>query len=130
MPAHFEPHYQINADLQLYTGISGESIDFPNRVAAEIDVTAASGQLSTSSPWIYWLIQPPIVPSKRPSQYSRFGPAHPMPRDTTLVRPAYRPPRRWDRASARSADTSWEVIYTFVGCVNRQLAPKAYGWNV
>jgi len=38
MPAHFEPHYQINADLQLYTGISGESIDFPDRAAAEIDL--------------------------------------------------------------------------------------------
>jgi hypothetical protein len=38
VPAHFEPHYQINADLQLYTGISGESIDFPNRAAAEIDL--------------------------------------------------------------------------------------------
>src|SRR5207302_8277753 len=35
--AYFEPRYNINKDLQLYAGVSGESIDFPNRAAAEID---------------------------------------------------------------------------------------------
>ncbi len=35
--AYFEPRYNINDSLQLYTGVSGESIDFPNRAAAEID---------------------------------------------------------------------------------------------
>jgi hypothetical protein len=35
--AYFEPRYNINPNLQLYAGISGESIDFPNHAAAEID---------------------------------------------------------------------------------------------
>src|SRR5262249_45111730 len=34
---YFEPRYNINKDLQLYVGIGGESIDFPNHAAAEID---------------------------------------------------------------------------------------------
>jgi hypothetical protein len=36
--AYFEPRYNINANLQAYVGISGESISFPNRAAAEIDL--------------------------------------------------------------------------------------------
>ena len=36
--AYFEPRYNVNKDLQLYIGTSGESISFPNRAAAEIDV--------------------------------------------------------------------------------------------
>src|ERR1700676_5081655 len=36
--AYFEPRYNINKDVQLYLGVSGESISFPNRAAAEIDV--------------------------------------------------------------------------------------------
>jgi len=35
--AYFEPRYNVNKDLQLYVGVSGESIDFPNHAAAEID---------------------------------------------------------------------------------------------
>src|SRR6202011_3675633 len=35
--AYFEPRYNINKDTQLYIGVSGESISFPNRAAAEID---------------------------------------------------------------------------------------------
>jgi uncharacterized protein (TIGR02001 family) len=35
--AYFEPRYNINDSLQLYAGVSGESISFPNRAAAEID---------------------------------------------------------------------------------------------
>jgi hypothetical protein len=35
--AYFEPRYNFNKDLQGYVGFSGESIDFPNRAAAEID---------------------------------------------------------------------------------------------
>jgi hypothetical protein len=34
---YFEPRYNVNDSLQLYVGLSGESIDFPNRAAAEID---------------------------------------------------------------------------------------------
>jgi uncharacterized protein (TIGR02001 family) len=36
--AYFEPRYNVNKDLQLYIGVSGESISFPNRAAAEIDI--------------------------------------------------------------------------------------------
>jgi uncharacterized protein (TIGR02001 family) len=36
--AYFEPRYNINPNLQLYAGLSGYSIDFPNRAAAEIDI--------------------------------------------------------------------------------------------
>ena len=35
--AYFEPRYNITKDVQLYVGVSGESIDFPNHAAAEID---------------------------------------------------------------------------------------------
>src|SRR5581483_6623151 len=36
--AYFEPRYNINKDLQLYIGTSGESISFANRAAAEVDI--------------------------------------------------------------------------------------------
>lgn len=35
--AYFEPRYNISPNLQLYAGIAGESISFPNRATAEID---------------------------------------------------------------------------------------------
>src|SRR5712671_764322 len=38
--AYFEPRYNVTKDLQLYAGIAGESISFPNRAAAEIDFYA------------------------------------------------------------------------------------------
>jgi uncharacterized protein (TIGR02001 family) len=38
--AYFEPRYNVNKNFQLYAGISGESISFPNRAAAEIDLYA------------------------------------------------------------------------------------------
>ena len=36
--AYFEPRYNVSKDLQLYVGVSGESISFPNRAAAEVDI--------------------------------------------------------------------------------------------
>jgi len=36
--AYFEPRYNINKDLQLYAGLGGASIEFPNRAAAEVDI--------------------------------------------------------------------------------------------
>ena len=36
--AYFEPRYNVNKDLQLYIGTSGESISFSDRAAAEVDV--------------------------------------------------------------------------------------------
>jgi uncharacterized protein (TIGR02001 family) len=38
--AGFEPRYNFNSTWQGYVGISGESIDFPNQAAAEIDFYA------------------------------------------------------------------------------------------
>jgi hypothetical protein len=38
--AYFEPRYNVTKDLQLYAGIAGSSISFPNRAAAEIDFSA------------------------------------------------------------------------------------------
>jgi uncharacterized protein (TIGR02001 family) len=38
--AYFEPRYNINPNLQLYAGMAGASIAFPNRAAAEIDFYA------------------------------------------------------------------------------------------
>jgi hypothetical protein len=35
--AYFEPRYNISKDLQLYVGVSGESIKFANGAAAEVD---------------------------------------------------------------------------------------------
>ena len=35
--AYFEPRYNVTKDIQLYVGISGESIKFANNAAAEID---------------------------------------------------------------------------------------------
>jgi hypothetical protein len=56
---YFEPRYNINKDLQLYVGLSGESISFPNRAASEIDFYA--GVRPTFGPialdfggWYYW----------------------------------------------------------------------------
>jgi hypothetical protein len=36
--AYFEPRFNVNKDLQLYVGTSAESISFPNRAAAEVDI--------------------------------------------------------------------------------------------
>jgi uncharacterized protein (TIGR02001 family) len=36
--AYFEPRYNINKDNQLYVGLGGASIDFPNRAAGEVDL--------------------------------------------------------------------------------------------
>src|SRR6476619_33313 len=36
--AYFEPRYNVTKDLQLYIGAAGESISFPNRAGAEIDI--------------------------------------------------------------------------------------------
>jgi uncharacterized protein (TIGR02001 family) len=36
--AYFEPRYNFSNHLQAYVGVAGESISFPNRAAAEIDI--------------------------------------------------------------------------------------------
>jgi len=56
---YFEPRYNINKDLQLYVGIGGESIDFPNHAAAEIDfyggIRPTFGKLALDfGAWYYW----------------------------------------------------------------------------
>ena len=45
----FEPRYNFTPALQGYVGVSGESIDFPNRAAAEIDLLRRIVRLSASS---------------------------------------------------------------------------------
>ena len=57
--AYFEPRYNINDNLQAYVGVSGESISFPNRAAAEIDyyggVRPTFGKLATDfGVWYYY----------------------------------------------------------------------------
>lgn len=36
--AYFEPRYNVNDSLQLYAGVGGASISFPNRASMELDV--------------------------------------------------------------------------------------------
>jgi uncharacterized protein (TIGR02001 family) len=57
--AYFEPRYNVTKDLQYYVGISSESISFPNRAAAEVDIYG--GFRPTFGPlaldfgvWYYW----------------------------------------------------------------------------
>jgi len=57
--AYFEPRYNINPNLQLYVGFAGESIDFPNHAAAEIDfyggIRPTFGKLALDfGVWYYW----------------------------------------------------------------------------
>ena len=57
--AYFEPRYNVTKDVQLYIGAGGESIDFPNHAAAEVDFYG--GIRPTFGPvtfdlgfWYYW----------------------------------------------------------------------------
>jgi hypothetical protein len=57
--AYFEPRYNFNDSLQGYVGLSGESISFPNRAAAEIDfyggIRPTFGKLALDfGVWEYW----------------------------------------------------------------------------
>jgi uncharacterized protein (TIGR02001 family) len=57
--AYFEPRYNVSDSFQLYAGVSGESIDFPNRAAAEIDFYGGFrptfGKLALDfGVWYYW----------------------------------------------------------------------------
>jgi hypothetical protein len=55
----FELRYNFNPNLQAYAGLSGESIDFPNNAAAEIDfyggIRPTFGKLALDfGAWEYW----------------------------------------------------------------------------
>src|SRR5215469_16430783 len=56
--AYFEPRYNFNDSLQGYVGVSGESISFPNRAAAEIDfyggIRPTFGKLALDFGWWYY----------------------------------------------------------------------------
>jgi uncharacterized protein (TIGR02001 family) len=57
--AYFEPRYNFNDSLQGYLGLSGESIDFPNHAAAEIDfyggIRPTFGKLALDfGAWLYY----------------------------------------------------------------------------
>jgi hypothetical protein len=57
--AYIEPRYNFNDRLQGYAGVSGESIDFPNRAAGEVDfyggIRPIFGKLALDfGAWYYW----------------------------------------------------------------------------
>jgi hypothetical protein len=57
--AYFEPRYNFSDTLQGYVGVSGESIDFPNHAAAEIDayggIRPTFGKLALDfGAWLYY----------------------------------------------------------------------------
>jgi hypothetical protein len=57
--SYVEPRYNFNDSLQGYLGLSGESISFPNRAAAEIDfyggIRPTFGKLALDfGAWYYW----------------------------------------------------------------------------
>jgi len=57
--AYFEPRYNFTDSLQGYVGLSGESIDFPNHAAAEIDfyggIRPTFGKLALDfGGWLYY----------------------------------------------------------------------------
>src|ERR1700681_2851852 len=57
--AYFEPRYNFTSSLQGYLGLSGESIDFPNHAAAEIDlyggIRPTFGKLALDfGAWLYY----------------------------------------------------------------------------
>ena len=56
--AYFEPRYNVIKDVQLYAGISGSSISFPNRAALEVDlyggVRPTFGPLALDLGFIYY----------------------------------------------------------------------------
>jgi len=57
--AYFEPRYNLSDTWQLYGGVSGESIAFPNRAAAEIDwyggIRPTFDKLALDfGGWYYW----------------------------------------------------------------------------
>jgi len=57
--AYFEPRYNINKDNQLYVGLGGASISFPNRAAGEVDIyggwRTTFDKLSFDfGGWYYW----------------------------------------------------------------------------
>ena len=56
---YFEPRYNVNKDLQLYAGLGGASINFPNHAAGEVDVYGGIrptfGKISFDfGAWLYW----------------------------------------------------------------------------
>jgi Bacterial protein of unknown function (Gcw_chp) len=56
---YFEPRYNVTPELQTYVGIAGNSIDFPNQAAAEIDlyggIRPTFGKLALDfGVWYYW----------------------------------------------------------------------------
>ena len=59
--AYFEPRYNFNDSWQVYLGLSGKSISFPNRAAAEIDfyggIRPTFGKLALDfGVWYYWYL--------------------------------------------------------------------------
>jgi hypothetical protein len=81
----FEWRYNFNPNLQGYVGLSGESIDFPNRAAAEIDgyggIRPTFGKLATDfGIWYYWYpggqtFNGAVVPTDCANAFTAISPA-------------------------------------------------------
>src|SRR4051794_15573227 len=54
--AYFEPRYNINKDNQLYVGLGGASIDFPNRAAGEVDIYGGLGPAPRAGAVGFWAL--------------------------------------------------------------------------
>ena len=75
--AYFEPRYNFNKDHQLYVGIGGASIAFPNRAAAEIDFYAGYrptfGKFAFDfGVWYYWYSEGTVLLRHRQLQHCRL----------------------------------------------------------
>ena len=80
--AYFEPRYNINKDHQLYIGIGGASIAFPNRAAAEIDFYAGYrptfGKFAFDfGVWYYWYPRRTVLLRHRPTSTLSTAPKRP-----------------------------------------------------
>ena len=120
--AYFEPRYNINKDNQLYAGIGGASIAFPNRAAAEVDFYA--GYRPTFDKfafdfgvWYYWYPRRPVL-LRRSSTCNTFD----CTQDGSLFGPLPLP-----NGNAIKEDLSFVEVYGKVNyTVNDNIALGAY----
>ena len=108
--AGFEPRYNCNSNFQLYAGISGESIDFPNRAAAEIDfyggIRPTFDKLALDfGIWYYY------YPGGQCFNTRRCAPASAVARQCTAVIPAGRPKLLAAHGNVAKPDASFYECY-------------------
>ena len=104
--AYFEPRYNITKDIQLYVGLSGESISFTNRPAAEIDMYGGAR----------WTIGPVVLDG---GFWYYYYPGGVCMNTAVFCSPAQTPPN----GNTMKADVSfWEVYFKPTWTVNDMLA--------